>query len=205
MDPLTMGLISGGIQGAVGLTQTVIGAVQRKRALDALKNQRRPTLETPEALKQKLALYSQQGDMPGYQNMQNMANMNLAMAGGAMSRGAQSSQDLLAGMQNIYGQNMLQQQQNALENANFQVGQRDKYAGVLDQLSEQQLAQFQTNKMDPYDQARAMYMQNFQTGVGNINAGVNATVGGVSSSLPYIAAGKGEGAWDRFNLIMGNV
>lgn len=196
-----MGLISGGIQGAVGLTQTVIGAVQKKRAMEALKNQRRPMLETPEALKQKLALYSGQGDMPGYQNMQNMAAMNLAAGGGAMSRGAQSSQDLLAGMQNLYGQNMIQQQQNAMENANFQTGQRDKYASALSELTEQQVNQFQTNKMDPYNQARAMYMQNAQTGAGNINAGVNATVSGVSSSLPYIAAGD---SWDRFNQIMGN-
>lgn len=198
-----MGLISGGVQGAVGLTQTIIGAVQRKKALDALKNQKRPMLETPEALKQKLALYGQQGDMPGYQNMQNMANMNLAMAGGAMSRGAQSSQDLLAGMQNIYGQNMLQQQQNALENANFQVGQRDKYAGVLDQLSQQQLAEFQVNRMDPYNQARDMYLQNFQSGVSNIGQGVAGVSGGVTGALPFVAAGTGDKAWDRYRQIMG--
>lgn len=204
MDPLTLGLISGGVQGAVGLTQTIIGLSQRKKALEAMQNQKRPVLETPEALKRKLALYGQQGDMPGYQNMQNIANMNLAAAGGAMSRGATSSQDLLAGMQNIYGQNMLQQQQNAMENANFQIAQKDKYAGVLDQLSEQQLNQFQFNKAEPYNQARAMYMQNFQTGVGNINQGVNAFSGAVSSSLPYIAAGTGDEAWDRFNKIMGN-
>jgi hypothetical protein len=209
MDPLTMGLISGGVQGAGALTQMIIGAVQRKKALEAMKNQRRPMLETPEALKQKLALYGQQGDMPGYQNMQNIANMNLAMGGGAMSRGAQSSQDLLAGMQNLYGQNLVQQQQNALENANFQIGQRDKYAGALGELAQNQLEQFQVNKMDPYNQARAMYMQNFQTGVGNINQGVNAMGGAVSSSLPFIAAGKGgdatadAAAWDRYRQIMG--
>jgi hypothetical protein len=211
MDPLTMGLISGGIQGVGALTQTIIGAVQRKKALEAMKNQKRPMLETPEALKQKLALYAQQGDMPGYQNMQNMANMNLAMGGGAMSRGATSSQDLLAGMQNLYGQNMMQQQQNAMENANFQIGQRDKYAGALGELANQQLNEFQVNRMDPYNEARAMYMQNFQTGVGNINQGVNAMGSAVSSSLPFIAAGKGgdaaqdAAAWERYRQIMGYV
>jgi hypothetical protein len=96
---------------------------------------------------------------------------------------------------------MMQQQQNALANANFQTAQRDRYAGVLDQLANEQLSQFQTNKMDPYNQARAMYMQNFQTGASNINQGVNGMAGAVSSSLPYIAAGD---SWDTFNKIMGN-
>lgn len=202
MDPLTMGLISGGVQGAVGLTQTIIGAVQKKRAMEALKNQKRPMMQTPEEMKQALALYSRGGDMPGYQNMQNMANMNLAAGGGAMSRAATSSQDLLAGMQGLYGENMMQQQQNAITNANFQVGQRDKYASALSEMAQQKLNEFEVNKMEPYNQARAMYMQNFQTGAGNINAGVNATVSGVSNSLPYIAAGN---SWDKFNQIMGNV
>lgn len=197
-----MGLISGGIQGAVGLTQTIIGSVQKKKAMEALKNQRRPVMQTPDEMKRSLALYAQGGDMPGYQNMQNMANMNLAAGGGALSRAATSSQDLLAGMQNLYGQNMVQQQTNALENANFQIGQRDKYASALSEMAQQKLNEFQVNKMAPYEQARAMYMQNFQTGAGNINAGVNAGVTGVSSSLPYIAAGN---SWDKFNQIMGNV
>lgn len=204
-----MGLISGGVQGGMSLAQLLIGMHQKNQAKEALAKQRQPMLQTPEALKQKLALYRNPGDMPGYQNMQNMANMNLAAGGGAMSRGAQSSQDLLAGMLGLYGQNLTQQNQNALENANYQIGQKDLYAGVLDQLSQQQLAQFQVNKMDPYNRAREMYMQNFQTGVGNINQGVTGLTGAVSGSLPFVAAGRGgdekadAAAWDRYRQIMG--
>ena len=198
-----MGLISGGLQGGIALTQTIIGAVQKRKAMEALKNQRRPMMQTPEEMKQALALYSQGGDMPGYQNMQNMANMNLAAGGGAMSRAATSSQDLLAGMQGLYGENMMQQQQNAVTNANFQVGQRDKYASALSEMAQQKLNEFQVNRMDPYNQAREMYMQNFQTGVGNIGQGVAGAAGAVSSSLPFVAAGRGADAWDRYRQIVG--
>jgi hypothetical protein len=104
----------------------------------------------------------------------------------------------------LYGQNMMQQQQNAIQNSqfqeNFQTNQRQNYAAVLSELAQQKMAEFQFNKVDPYNQARAQYMQNYQAGVSNMNAGINNIIGGASSSTPYLASGHD---WDKFSQIMG--
>jgi hypothetical protein len=204
--PITIGLVTLGIGAIGGGIQAYQGNKQKKEAEQALKNQVRPTMGTPEQLLQKLSLFSNMTarDMPGYQNMQNMANMNLASAGGAISRGSQSSLDYLSAMQGLYGQNMMQQQQNAIQNSqfqeNFQTNQRQNYAAVLSELAQQKMAEFQFNKVDPYNQARAQYMQNYQAGVSNMNAGINNIIGGASSSTPYLASGHD---WDKFSQIMG--
>jgi hypothetical protein len=204
--PLTIGLITLGVGAVGGGAQTLIGRKQKKEAEEALKNQRRPTMGTPQELMEKLALFKNMtaGNMPGYQNLQSIADMNLAAGGGAISRGAQSSQDYMAAMQGMFGQNMMAQQQNAIQNSqfqqNFQTSQREAYAGVLGELAQQRMAEFQFNKVDPYNQARDMYMQNYQAGVSNMNSGINTMIGSAASSAPYMASGHD---WDKFGQIMG--
>lgn len=204
--PLTIGLITLGVGAIGGGIQAHQGNKQRKEAEDALRRQKRPEMTTPKEMLERLALYKNMttGNMPGYQNLQNIADMNLAAGGGAISRGAQSSQDYMAAMQGMFGQNMMAQQQNAIQNSQFQqefqTSQRENYAGVLGELAQQRMAEFQFNKVDPYNQARAQYQQNYQTGVQNMNSGINTIMGAGASSAPYLASGHD---WDKFNLIMG--
>lgn len=207
--PLKIGSAIGGIGLVTSAIDIFSGKKKEKEAREQLKNLKRPMMETPQALLDKLSFYKNMttGNMPGYQNLQNIADMNLAAGGGAISRGAQGSQDFMAAMQNLYGQNMMQQQQNAIKNSQFQQdfqnSQREGYASTLSDLARVQTEMFQVNQLQPYQQNYQQLSANMAAGQQQFAQGLGGIGSSIGNAMPFVGAGSGAKGWENLRAMYG--
>lgn len=211
--PITIGIITGVAGLAAGGFDMWQGKKKEKEAKEQLENLRRPMMDPSKALAEKSAFFKNMTspNMPGYQGLQNIADMKLAQAGGAISRGTQTSQDYLAAMQNLYAQDMIQQQQNAYnynrENFQFQQDfrkfQAQNYGATLSEMAQNERDMFQTNQLQPYQQNYQQLSANMAAGQQQFAQGLGGIGSTISNAAPMIGAGSGTAGWENMRAMYG--
>jgi len=148
----TVGNIAAGIQGSrLGKKQMQMGDQMISEAQKLSEAYQRPDMQTPAAinLMTQLAQGRMFQNMPGMTAMQNQINQ--ATAGGVramqeMGTGAEA----FGGIAQLYANQMNQQSQNSIANAQFRDQGAQQYMGALEGLGQWQQQAWQWNQADPY-------------------------------------------------------
>ena len=202
MTPAALGLISMGIQGIPALVQGGIGIKQQIDANRQLKDLNYPLQKMPSGMDAARAIYASlagQNQMPGMSNaLQNFRYASEAKAGDA-ARSGMSSQDIMSLLATL-GQSEMEYTGGLAVEAGKSFNQnQEKYAEFMQNYANKQDDLFKQNIMGQYLMQREQALGNYQSGTGNISGGVTGIGNTVSSTLPYLAAGKD---WDVFAKIM---
>jgi hypothetical protein len=151
-----LGNLGAGIQGSrLGKKQMQMGQQMMSEAQDLSASYARPEMQTPAAIQAMMELSSGRRfqNMPGMTNLQNQINQ--ATAGGvkAMERMGTGA-EAFGGVAQMYANQMNQQSQNAVTNAQFRDTAEQQYMGALEGLGGWQQQAWQWNQADPYLQAQ---------------------------------------------------
>jgi hypothetical protein len=151
-----IGNLAAGIQGArMGKKQMSMGADMISEAQGLSAANPRPEMMTPEAIKMMMEMSQgrQFQNMPGMSMMQNQLGQATSQGLGAMEKMG-SGAEAFGGLAQLYGNQMQQGQNIALNNAEYKDRNQQQYMGALEGLGNWQQQAWQWNEADPYLQAQ---------------------------------------------------
>jgi hypothetical protein len=150
------GNIFSGIQGArLGKKQMGMGQDMISEAQELSASYDRPEYQTPEAIQRMMAISQgrQYQNMPGLSQMQNQINQATAGGVNAMQEMGTGS-EAFGGVADLYANQMNQQRQTSMQNAQYRDQAQQQYMGDLEGLGEWQNQAWKWNEADPYMQAQ---------------------------------------------------
>jgi hypothetical protein len=204
MDPVTLGLLSMGIQAAPALFQGISGFVQKKKAKEELENLKypmRPMSSGITAAKDILTQQANMDQMPGQSIVNSQLDQAISSQLGSATRAGMSSQDIMALASQLGEARLGQGMEMGVQAAGMQQQNKAKLAEFLSgTYAQEQQDLYQNNILNPYLMKQQGLGQNLQTGRENINAGINALGTAATTSLPYLAAGKD---WGKLSMLLG--
>ena len=197
--PITVaGAMLGGsiIQGAMGLGQTILGGVQRRKAKRGLENLKMPTYEIPDSIGQMvdIARRRSQSDMPGLGTMLSEQSSRTTAGVQASALAASSQSDLAAATRNLYAEEMRGARQLGMMSAEYRSNMEQQYMNTLGQQAQFEDRAFQINQMMPYEQKVQRYMSDLGVSGANIGAGIGNMVGAGTSYAGNMATLGAYGA-----------
>ena len=204
MDPVTLGLLSMGIQAAPALFQGISGFVQKKKAKEELENLKypmRPMSSGITAAKDILTQQANMDQMPGQSMVNSQLDQAISSQLGSATRAGMSSQDIMALASQLGEARLGQGMEMGVQAAGMQQQNKAKLAEFLSgTYAQEQQDLYQNNILNPYLMKQQGLGKNLQTGRENINAGINALGTAATTSLPYLAAGKD---WGKLSMLLG--
>lgn len=204
MDPMTLGLISLGVQGVPALFQGISGFVQKNKAKKELQNLKYPMRPMSSGITAAKDIMTQQANMdqlPGQSLINSQLDQAISSQLGSATRAGMSSQDLMALASQLGEARMGQGVDMGVQAAGMQQQNKANLANFLSgTYAQEQQNLYENNILNPYLMKQQALNQNLQAGRENINAGVNTLGSATMSALPYLAAGND---WNKLSMLLG--
>jgi hypothetical protein len=209
MDPVTLGLISMGVQGIPALFQGIGGLVNRNQAKKELENLKYPMRKMSSGITAAKDILTQQASMdqiPGQSMINSQLDQAISSQLGSATRAGMSSQDIMALASQLGEARLGQGMEMGIQAAGMQQQNKANLANFLSgTYAQEQQDLYQNNILNPYLMKQQALTQKFQTGSANANQAVNTIGSSVMSAAPYIAAGRGDQGWENLFKYLGSV
>lgn len=183
MDPATLALIAGGIQGAAGIGQTAIGLVQRYRAQKKLNRLEDPKMELPSSVVQMVDLARRRagGDMPGLDIMKDELGATTARGLTNVTRAARTSGDVMSATKDLYAEQLRGVRGLDIASAQYRADREKELMGAYGQQAGYEQRMFDVNQLMPYQRRLQQYMAEGEIGGQNVAAGIG-TIGSAGAN-----------------------
>lgn len=193
----TGALILGGLQAATGITQSIIGYRQRKKALSGLDQLQDPQMDMPSGVEEmiNLARIRAGREMPGMERAKDEFGARTSRGLDAVTRASRTSGDVAAATADLYAEEMRNVRQIETQGAEYRAAREGELMRGLETKGRYEDRMFQVNEMMPFQRKLNQYMENARVGGENIASGIGTAFSGASGALSNYARIKMMESW----------
>lgn len=193
---LTAGLIAGGAQAGLGIFDMFKGRKERKKAESFLAANKYQIPESAKGYLQSAERMASGVGLPAQDLIESRLAATTAQGVGAIQGAATSAADVQAGLANLFGQQMMSEQNLGVEAANqWQENQR-QLQRAQQMFAEEERTEWNQNVLMPYQQRMQRAAEYSQRGRQGLSAGFQGVAGALSGGMQI------QGAQNRFNQYM---